>query len=175
MQRQLTRTSLKEWVKHYRSFFLWSIPITCLVGVVMFGIDKLDFPSRTSTPNDNEAVITPSKPFIQTYSGNCTQYKLTLVDGNKKKYTEVAHGMAKITIDYTAKKFTFIFKNKVVYSYKGFLNEKDNERVTESFSLGGDWSAIRANMQGTFTVHNSYFGTSPELGYEYEMTNYKLN
>jgi hypothetical protein len=154
---------------------IWSIPVLCLTVLSAFAVQRFNLNINKSNEVSKEVAVSSTKAITTTYSGTCTQYKLTLVNGNQKKYTSIAKAFAKITIDHTAKKFTFVFNGKLVYSYTRFDSYQDNERGIEGYSFSGDWSAMRSNSEGTFTVYNSLMGKSPDLGYEYEITNYKLN
>jgi len=165
--------------------FVWtSLLFIGLVALLTFGYKYITQPKETQgnqvnnsiAPSGEESSNPQPKNTVLTYTGNCTQYKLTLVNRNQKKCTAVTKALAKITIDHTAKKFTFTFNGKVVYTYSPFDSYRDNDRGVEGFTLGGDSSAQRDHSRGTFTVYNSYFGgNSADLGYEYEMSNYKTN
>ncbi|WP_113661522.1 hypothetical protein [Pedobacter nanyangensis] len=109
------------------------------------------------------------------YSGNCTLYKLTLVKPNKKKYTPVKTAFAKVVIDKSSKRFTFFFDGKQVGSWSSFDSYVDNQQGGEGFTMDYEWSAHRFTAERTFNIYNSGRSYGGELGYEYEITNYKVN
>lgn len=113
------------------------------------------------------------------YSGNCTLYKLTLVKPNQKKYTPIKTAFAKVVIDKSTKKFSFHFDGKLVGSWTRFDSYIDNENGGEGFSFSGNidgaFSAYRFTAERAFNIYYSPTRQSEVLGYEYEITNYRIN
>jgi hypothetical protein len=142
----------------------------CMLILTSFTKDANNLPAVAETSSSVVA--------ITVYSGNCTLYKRTLVEGNKRKYTSLGTAFGKVVIDHSAKRFSFYFNGKLVFSQTNYLSHNDGHQGGEGFSFDGDYSAHRFTAERTFNIYDQAgsFGSGGSfLGYEYEITNYKIN
>lgn len=111
---------------------------------------------------------------VTIYSGKCTQYKLTFVPPNKKKFTTVKVAYGKVIVDPGSKKLNFFFDGKLVGGWSNILSYVDSEQGGESFTMSNGWSGYRFTAERLFQMYYSS-NTGNDMGYQYDIENYKTN
>lgn len=160
---------------------LAAIPIALVVCALLFVGDKLQGDGSTqpsvssSREKGNPQTIAASSTRtsdITIYSGTCTNYKKEIV-GNQMKYTLISEAFGKVVINHSAKKFSFYYDSKLIYSGDEYLSYVDDQQGGEGFTLTNGYSAHSLPAEKTFHVfYNPEMG---EGGTEYTIKNYKIN
>lgn len=161
------------------------IVVFAVAGLLSYAFEKTKshvdnlVSTDTSVYNGNSATnssIGTTATTSTVYSGNCTLYKRTFVKPNNKQYTTIKTAFAKVVIDKSAMRFSFFFDGKQVGNWSNFNSHVDGQQGGEGFDMNGEWSAYRLTAERTFTIYKSNIGyNGNDLGYEYEITNYKVN
>lgn len=142
-----------------------------------------DQTSTATSNNENELNSTnsfsePKANDIVIYSGDCIKYEKTLVEETKAKYTEVESGFAKVVVNVASKKFSFFLNDKLIFTYSDYLTSPDDGLGGESFSFDAQYSAFRFIAEKSFKIFDTPGSESvdtPFLGYEYVISNYKVD
>jgi hypothetical protein len=134
--------------------------------------------SEQTKANSKTAIAEPSKEDIVIYSGNCTKYEQTLVDETKMSYTPVSSGFGKVVINTSTNKFSFFFKDNLVFTYSNYLYGQDDVRGGESYSFDAQYSAFRFTAERSFKIWDTPGSESAGgsfLGNEYVISDYQVN
>jgi hypothetical protein len=124
------------------------------------------------------AVPEPKARGIVVYSGDCTLYKKHTIENGEVKYIPARNAFAKIVINNLAKKFSFFFDGKLIYSQRKYLSYHDDIQGGTGFPLDGDFSAHLFTDEKTFKVYDqagTYGSKDSFIGYEYQLANYQTS
>jgi hypothetical protein len=112
---------------------------------------------------------------VEIYSGNCTLYHREWAGDNKVRYKNLGQAFAKLVINRSSKHLNFFYNGKLVFSRNSFDSYIDDKQGGEGFTSNNGVDAHRFTAERLFQINVTDPFNSSDLGYQYEISDYRVN
>ncbi len=112
---------------------------------------------------------------VDIYSGSCTFYKKEWAASNKVRFRKLSQAFGKLVVDRTNKRLNFYYNGKLVFSRDSFDSYIDTQQGGEGFTSYNGVDAHRYTAERMLEINVSDAFKDNDLGYQYEINNYKVN
>lgn len=109
------------------------------------------------------------------YSGSCSLYKRTFVPPNHISSQLVSKSFGKLVISRSPKSFNFYYDGKLVFSRKDFDSYEDTNQGGEGYTSYNGINGHRLTAERVVELYVTDILNPGDMGYQYEITNYKVN